>query len=285
MADAGDARSGSPAHLAARRRTLPRGGRRPLPLTTPLAYPTAVVRPCGGSLRSPSTADRNVRPAVLVLDTEGRTLESAPQKGRRWASPRGSSSCPVGLAAGQTSSITAWRPSGAQARRAASHWTAAVPPGSRAHTGYNPTTRRSRRSTSLGPWSDDEYSKGDLVPARSARDSDRAGRLVHGLGVYLQPRTAVQGSSAHRRDALHRLRGGPTPRGQAESASKRPAGAVHRAFGRTALKWNSREAVGFKGPRGYHRRSKPEWRNGRRRGLKIPRSQGHEGSTPSSGTK
>jgi hypothetical protein len=30
--------------------------------------------------------------------------------------------------------------------------------------------------------------------------------------------------------------------------------------------------------------SAPEWRNGRRRGLKIPRSYGHEGSTPSSGT-
>lgn len=29
----------------------------------------------------------------------------------------------------------------------------------------------------------------------------------------------------------------------------------------------------------------PEWRNGRRTGLKIPRWQHHEGSTPSSGTK
>ena len=29
----------------------------------------------------------------------------------------------------------------------------------------------------------------------------------------------------------------------------------------------------------------PEWRNGRRRGLKIPRSQGRAGSSPASGTR
>ena len=45
--------------------------------------------------------------------------------------------------------------------------------------------------------------------------------------------------------------------------------AVHEAEAEEDL---SCEAVGIKSSYGYHRAPSPEWRNGRRRGLKIPRS-------------